>query len=82
MIDNNKNVIESSITAEEEWMSLVNEIAGMTIFKSTESWYNGSNIDNKAKAFLPFIGVPMYTEKLDEITENNYQGFVFDVSNK
>ena len=54
----------------------------MTIFKSTESWYNGSNIDSKAKAFLPFIGVPMYTEKLDEITENNYQGFVFDVSNK
>ena len=82
MIDNNKNVIESSITAEEEWMSLVNEIAGMTIFKSTESWYNGSNIDSKAKAFLPFIGVPMYTEKLDEITENNYQGFIFDVSNK
>ena len=82
MSDNDKSVIESSLAAEEEWMSLVDEIAGMTIFKSTESWYNGSNIDNKAKAFLPFIGVPMYTEKLDEITENNYQGFVFDVSNK
>ena len=82
MSDNDKSVIESSLAAEEEWMSLVDEIAGMTIFKSTESWYNGSNIDNKAKAFLPFIGVPMYTEKLDEITENNYQGFIFDVSNK
>ena len=71
MSDNDKSVIESSLAAEEEWMSLVDEIAGMTIFKSTESWYNGSNIDNKAKAFLPFIGVPMYTEKQDEITENN-----------
>ncbi|HJM59602.1 MAG TPA: hypothetical protein QGG52_03650, partial [SAR86 cluster bacterium] len=82
MIDNNKSVIESSLAAEEEWMDLVNEIAGMTIFKSTESWYNGSNIDNKAKAFLPFIGVPVYAEKLEEITSNNYQGFIFDVSNK
>ena len=54
----------------------------MTIFKSTEAWYNGANIDSNAKAFLPFIRVPMYTEKLDEITENNYQGFIFDVSNK
>ena len=81
MIDNNKSVIESSLSAEEEWMDLVNEIAGMTIFKSTESWYNGSNIDNKAKAFLPFIGVPVYTEKLEEITSNNYQGFIFDTSN-
>ena len=82
MIDNNKNVIESSIAAEEEWMELVNEIAGMTIFKSTESWYNGSNIADKANAFLPFIGVPVYTEKLEEITSNNYQGFIFDLSNK
>ena len=82
MIDNNKNVIESSIAAEEEWMELVNEIAGMTIFKSTESWYNGSNIEDKANAFLPFIGVPVYTEKLEEITSNNYQGFIFDLSNK
>jgi cation diffusion facilitator CzcD-associated flavoprotein CzcO len=81
MIDNNKSVIESSLAAEEEWMDLVNEIAGMTIFKSTESWYNGSNIDTKAKAFLPFIGVPVYTEKLEEVTSNNYQGFIFDTSN-
>jgi cyclohexanone monooxygenase len=81
MIDNNKSVIESSLAAEEEWMELVNEIAGMTIFKSTESWYNGSNIDTKAKAFLPFIGVPVYAEKLEEITSNNYQGFIFDTSN-
>jgi cyclohexanone monooxygenase len=74
MIDNNKSVIESSLSAEEEWMELVNEIAGMTIFKSTESWYNGSNIDTKAKAFLPFIGVPVYTEKKN----NNFSFYNVD----
>tara|TARA_B100000959_G_scaffold30_1_gene43 strand:- start:2194 stop:3801 length:1608 start_codon:yes stop_codon:yes gene_type:complete len=82
MSENNKSVIESTDAAEEEWMGLVNEIADMTIFTSTKSWYNGSNIEDKANAFLPFIGVPVYTEKLEEITSNNYQGFIFDISNK
>jgi hypothetical protein len=81
MSKNNKSVIESTETAEEEWMKLVNEIADTTIFTSTKSWYNGSNIEGKAKSFLPFIGVPVYTEKLEEITAADYQGFVFDKSN-
>ena len=63
---NDKKVIESSKTAEDDWMVLVNEIADMTIFTDTKSWYNGSNIEDKAKAFLPFIGVPVYTEMLEQ----------------
>jgi cation diffusion facilitator CzcD-associated flavoprotein CzcO len=81
MLENDKSVIESTKIAEDEWMELVNEIADMTIFTSTKSWYNGSNIEDKAKAFLPFIGVPVYTEKLEEITADDYQGFIFDKSN-
>ena len=81
MLENDKSVIESTKIAEDEWMELVNEIADMTIFTSTKSWYNGSNIEDKAKAFLPFIGVPAYTEKLEEITADDYQGFIFDKSN-
>ncbi len=67
---------------DEDFYDSFNEIADMTIFTSTKSWYNGSNIEDKANAFLPFIGVPVYTEKLEEITSNNYQGFIFDISNK
>ena len=78
MIKNNKSVIESSATAEEEWMTLVNEIADMTIFTDTKSWYNGSNIEEKAKAFLPFIGVPVYTEMIEDVVSENYKGFIFD----
>ena len=81
MVQNDKSVIESSETAEEEWMKLVNEIADMTIFTDTKSWYNGSNIDSKAKAFLPFIGVPVYTEMLEEVVSENYKGFIFDKVN-
>ena len=81
MVQNDKSVIESSETAEEDWMKLVNEIADMTIFTDTKSWYNGSNIDSKAKAFLPFIGVPVYTEMLEEVVSENYKGFIFDKVN-
>jgi len=81
MRDNNKKVIESTKAVEEEWMVLVNEVADQTVYKSCNSWYNGSNIDEKAKEFLPFIGVPPYTEKITEVAEQNYQGFVFDKTN-
>jgi len=56
-------------------------VADLTVYKSCKSWYNGSNIDEKAKEFLPFIGVPPYTEKITEVAEQNYQGFVFDKTN-
>ncbi|MBE19338.1 MAG: cyclohexanone monooxygenase [Gammaproteobacteria bacterium] len=81
MRDNNKNVIESTKAVEDEWMVLVNEVADQTVYKSCNSWYNGSNIEEKAKDFLPFIGVPPYTEKITEVAEQNYQGFVFDKTN-
>jgi cyclohexanone monooxygenase len=81
MIENEKEVIESSKTAEEDWMVLVNEIADMTVFTDTKSWYNGSNIETKAKSFLPFIGVPVYTEILEEIVAEDYKGFIFDKAN-
>ena len=81
MIENEKEVIESSQTAEEDWMVLVNEIADMTVFTDTKSWYNGSNIETKAKSFLPFIGVPVYTEMLEEIVAEDYKGFIFDKAN-
>ena len=79
--ENEKEVIESSKTAEEDWMILVNEIADTTVFTDTKSWYNGSNIESKAKSFLPFIGVPVYTEMLEEIVAEDYKGFIFDKAN-
>ena len=81
MKDNNKSVIESTQLAEEEWMSQVNEIADQTVYRHVESWYNGSNIKEKSKDFLPYIGVPTYTDQITEVVNNDYQGFIFDKSN-
>ena len=81
MMKNDKTVIESTKTAEDDWIVLVNEIADMTVFTDTKSWYNCSNIEEKAKSFLPFIGVPVYTEMLDEIVSESYKGFIFYKAN-
>ena len=40
-----------------------------------------SNIESKSKEFLPFIGVPMYTEKIEEVASNEYEGFTVDTAN-
>ena len=69
MRDNNKKVIEATKVVEEEWMDFVNEVADQTVYKSCNSWYNASNIEEKANDFLPFIGVPPYTEKINEVAE-------------
>ena len=33
------------------------------------------------KAFLPFIGVPAYTEMIEEVVNKDYKGFIFDRMN-
>ncbi|GIS76061.1 MAG: hypothetical protein CM1200mP12_17800 [Gammaproteobacteria bacterium] len=63
MRDNNKKVIESTQAVEDEWM-VCQEVADPTVYKSCNSWYNGSNIDEKAKEFLPFIGSLLIQKRL------------------
>jgi len=81
MKENNKAVIESTEAAENEWMDHVKETSELTLYTTCNSWYNGSNLDGKPKTFLPYVGVPPYVEKCKEVSENNYQGFIFDKSN-
>tara|TARA_B100000427_G_scaffold54073_2_gene41782 strand:+ start:5639 stop:7237 length:1599 start_codon:yes stop_codon:yes gene_type:complete len=81
MRDNNKSIIESTESAEEEWMQHVKETSELTLYTTCNSWYNGSNLEGKSKTFLPYVGVPPYAEKCEEVSKENYQGFVFDKSN-
>ena len=81
MRENNKSIIESTESAEEEWMKHVKETSELTLYTTCNSWYNGSNLDGKSRTFLPYIGVPPYAEKCEEVSKKNYQGFIFDKSN-
>ena len=55
MRENNKSIIESTESAEEEWMKHVKETSELTLYTTCNSWYNGSNLDGKSKTFLPYI---------------------------
>ena len=68
--------IEASVEAEDAWVTHVNEVADQTLFTSCNSWYVGANIPGKPRVFMPYIGVPPYVEKCDEVAANGYEGFV------
>ncbi|MGE3782310.1 MAG: cyclohexanone monooxygenase, partial [Alphaproteobacteria bacterium] len=72
------SVIEATPQAQEAWVAHVNEIAGMTLYPRTDSWYMSANIPGKPRAFLPYLnpeGVGGYRKRCDEIAANGYEGF-------
>ncbi|MFM1886108.1 MAG: hypothetical protein RL026_1265 [Pseudomonadota bacterium] len=71
-------VIDVQPPAEQAWMQHVNEIAQHTLYPQTASWYMGSNVPGKARAFLPYIGgVGPFRQHCDQVAAEGYRGFVF-----
>ncbi len=73
-----KSVIEATAQAQDQWVAHVNEIVGMTLMTSANSWYMSANIPGKPRAFLPYLGpegVGGYRKKCDEVTAKGYEGF-------
>lgn len=69
--------IEAEPEAEKEWVTHVNEVADSTLYPLANSWYMGANIPGKPRVFMPYVGgVNAYTEKLRDIVDNDYEGFV------
>jgi cyclohexanone monooxygenase len=67
--------IEATGAAEEGWVAHVNAVANATLFPSCNSWYIGANVPGKPRVFMPYIGVPPYVRKCDEVAANGYEGF-------
>ena len=68
--------IEPKTSAEERWMSHVEEIAGNTLRYTCNSWYVGANIPGKKRIFMPYAGgIPPYREKCDQVAASGYDGF-------
>ena len=68
--------IEATGSAEDAWVTHVNEVANQTLFPRANSWYMGANIPGKARVFMPYIGgFPVYTQKCNEIAVKGYEGF-------
>ena len=72
----NHTVIEASADAERAWWQHVQEVGGLNLKQSTDSWYTGANVDGKARVFMPYIGgFPKYCLKCEEVVANGYEGF-------
>ena len=71
--------IEASEQAQDVWWQHVQEVAGLGLKSSTESWYMGANVAGKARVFMPYYGgFPAYCEKCEEVVANGYEGFVLN----
>ena len=76
MDKNHLTTIDASETAEEQWVSHVNEVVSATLINSCRSWYLGANVPGKERVFMPYLGgFPVYVEKCEEVVAKNYQGF-------
>lgn len=76
MLDSGYSYIEPTTGAEDEWVTHVEELADETLYTEAKSWYMGENIPGKPSTFMVYCGgLTAYTEKLDEVVENDYEGF-------
>jgi len=70
--------VEPTHEAELAWDGEVNELADKTLYKQTDSWYTGANIEGKPRHFSVHLGGPGYFHRITEIADAGYEGFVFE----
>jgi cyclohexanone monooxygenase len=80
------DTMEPSPEAQIAWADHVAELGRNSIYTKGNSWYWGSNIDDKPKVFLPYINFPNYAARCNQVASDGYDGFVLtlrreDVSN-
>ncbi len=69
--------VEPTHDAELDWDREVNALADKTLFPRTDSWYTGANIEGKPRHFCVHLGGPAYFQRIAEIADKGYEGFVF-----
>jgi cation diffusion facilitator CzcD-associated flavoprotein CzcO len=68
--------IDARGDAEQAWVLHTNEVAHTSLYPQCNSWYLGANVPGKPRVFMPYLGVPQYRAKCEEIREKGYEGFV------
>ena len=77
MQDQGMSTVEPTQEAELAWDREVNALANKTLFPKTDSWYTGANIAGKSRHFAVHLGGPAYFQRIAQIAEDGYAGFVF-----
>lgn len=67
--------IEAKPEAEAGCVAHVSELAGLTLFSQTSSWYLDANTPCKKRVFMPYVGgLASYRERCDEVADRGYEG--------
>lgn len=69
--------IEATDDAAAAWDAEVSGIADRTLYPRTNSWYTGANIPGKPRQFLAHPMGSRYFDRLDEVADAGFPGFVF-----
>ena len=78
MKDNGLATVEADKKAQAEWVEHSNEVGMSTLYPLANSYYMGTNVPGKARAFLPYIGgVGPYRKICDDVAAQGYKGFNF-----
>jgi len=76
MLENGHAYAEPTARAEDEWVAHVEELADKMLYTEAKSWYMGENIPGKPSTFMVYCGgLVEYNERLDEVVENDHEGF-------
>ena len=67
--------IAAAKPAEDTWVEIVNQRGAMSFYPRCNSWYLGANVPGKPRVFMPYLGFPAYSEKLQQVIANDYEGF-------
>ena len=67
--------IEAEEQPEQDWIKHVNDVAESTLYPGCNSWYLGANVPGKPRVFMPYVGVPPYVEKCEQVVRDGYAGF-------
>jgi cation diffusion facilitator CzcD-associated flavoprotein CzcO len=70
--------MEPTEEAEAAWDREISTLADRTLYPRTASWYTGANIPGKPRQFLAHLRGSDYFDRLAQIAEDGFEGFVFD----
>ena len=70
---------EVQVEAEKTWGQHVNDRVKETLYLSTDSYYNGAEVQGKPRVFMPYSGgVRGYRRILQKCAADGYSGFTFN----
>ncbi|KAL5363923.1 hypothetical protein BJX96DRAFT_178507 [Aspergillus floccosus] len=61
------DTLQPTTEAEDQWITMINEVAGHTFYAETDSWWTGANVPGKKREMLTYLaGIGQYEKECRE----------------